>query len=232
MDSHQPEAAALFTAMVMVQQLLDENPPDPTSQPATRVKYVLNNKSVIDDLEWNFGPQTSVYNYLKPDYNILQAINNEQAAATRDDDLIDPSVSWVKGHQDDHTPREELSDAALANYYADKTCGIMHGASDDEAGLFPEWIPNLEAGLLHQGHLVTKKQEAHVITATTAPALQQSIMKDSKKRDPLIEVEWTDDTFNSVDWQANKSSFDALSPGKKIQISNKYTHEWTPTLQQ
>jgi hypothetical protein len=57
----------------------------------------------------------------------------------------------------------------------------MHGASDDEAGLFPEWIPNLEAGLLHQGCLVTKKQEAHVITATTAPALQQSIMKDSKK---------------------------------------------------
>jgi hypothetical protein len=137
----------------------------------------------------------------------------------------------VKGHQDDHTPREELSDTALANYYADKTCKIMHGASDDEAGLFPEWIPNLEAGLLHQGCLVTKKQEAHVITATTAPALQQSIMKDSKKRDPLIEAEWTDDTFNSVDWQANKSSFDALSPGKKIQIS-KYAHEWTLTLHQ
>jgi hypothetical protein len=56
----------------------------------------------------------------------------------------------------------------------------MLGASDDEAGLFPEWIPNLEAGLLHQGHLVTKKQESHVITATTTPALQQSIMKDSK----------------------------------------------------
>jgi hypothetical protein len=63
----------------------------------------------------------------------------------------------------------------------------MHGASDDEAGLFPEWIPNLKAGLLHQGRLVTKKQETHVITATTTPALQQSIMKDSKKRDPLIE---------------------------------------------
>jgi hypothetical protein len=66
-----------------------------------------------------------------------------------------------------HTPQEELSDAALANYYADKTCGIMHSASDDEAGLFPEWILNLEAGLLHQGRLVTKKQEAHVITATS-----------------------------------------------------------------
>jgi hypothetical protein len=87
----------------------------------------------------------------------------------------------VKGHQDDHAPREELSDAALANYYANKTCRIMHSASDDEAGSFPEWIPNLKAGLLHQGCLITKKQEVHVITATTAPALQQSIMKDSKK---------------------------------------------------
>jgi hypothetical protein len=82
MDSHQPEAAALFTAMVMVQRLLDENLPDPTSQPATRVKYVLDNKSVIDDIEWTFGPQTSVYNYLKPDYDILQAINDKRAATT------------------------------------------------------------------------------------------------------------------------------------------------------
>jgi hypothetical protein len=56
-------------------------------------------------------------------------------------------------------------------------------------------------------------------------------MKYSKKWDPVIEVEWTDDTFNSVDWQANKSSFNALSLGKKIQIS-KYAHEWTPTLHQ
>jgi hypothetical protein len=54
-------------------------------------------------------------------------------------------------------------------------------------------------------------------------------MKDSQKRDPLIAKPWTNDTFNSVNWQANQSSFSALAPGRKIQIS-KYAHEWTPTI--
>jgi hypothetical protein len=90
-------------------------------------------------------------------------------------------------------------------------------------------MPNLDAGLLHQGRLVTKKQESHIITASTAPELQQAIMKDSQKRDPLIAEPSTNDTFNSIDWQANQSSFSALSPGQKIQIF-KYAHEWTPMM--
>jgi hypothetical protein len=92
-------------------------------------------------------------------------------------------------------------------------------------------MPCLDAGLIHQSQLVTKKQEAHIITASTAPNLQEAIMNDSKKRDPQIAEPWTDNTFNNVDWQANQSSFTALSPGQKIQIS-KYAHKWTPTLHQ
>jgi hypothetical protein len=52
MDSHQPEAAALFAALVLVCRLLTENLIDPESQPAKSVRYFLDNKSVIDDLEW------------------------------------------------------------------------------------------------------------------------------------------------------------------------------------
>jgi hypothetical protein len=51
MDSHWPEAAALFTALVLIRRLLlTENPIDPESQPAKSVKYFLDNKSIIDDL--------------------------------------------------------------------------------------------------------------------------------------------------------------------------------------
>jgi hypothetical protein len=110
-------------------------------------------------------------------------------------------------------PHEELPNAALANYYTDQICGIIHERPVHETGLFPEWMPNLDAGLLHQGRLVTKKQESHIITASTAPELQQAIMKDSQKRDLLIAEPWTNDTFNSINWQANQSSFSALSPG-------------------
>jgi hypothetical protein len=32
---------------------------------------------MIDDLEWTFDSQTSIYDFLKSDYDILQAINHE-----------------------------------------------------------------------------------------------------------------------------------------------------------
>ncbi len=32
---------------------------------------------MIDDLEWTFNLQTSVYDFLKSNYDILQAINHE-----------------------------------------------------------------------------------------------------------------------------------------------------------
>jgi hypothetical protein len=148
MDSHQPEAAALFAALVLVRRLLTYNPIDQESQPAKSVKYFLDNKSVIDDLEWPFNEQTSVFDYLKADFDILHGINIERDAAP-----LAPRISWVKGHQDDHMPLEELPDTALA-----KLCGIIHEHPVHETGLFSEWMPNLDAGLLHQGRLVTKNK--------------------------------------------------------------------------
>jgi hypothetical protein len=55
--------------------------------------------------------------------------------------------------------------------------------------------------------------------------------KMEERKETLREIAepWTNDTFNSVDWQANQSSFSALAPGQKIQIS-KYAHEWTLTM--
>jgi hypothetical protein len=69
--------AALFAALVLICRLLTENPIDPESQPAKSVKYFLDNKSVIDDLEWPFDEQTSIFDYLKADFDILHGINIE-----------------------------------------------------------------------------------------------------------------------------------------------------------
>jgi hypothetical protein len=121
MDSHQLEAAALFAAIVLVRRLLTKNPIDPETQPTKSVRYFLDNKSIIDHLEWPFGEQMSIFNCLKANFDILYGINTEQDAAP-----LTPTISWVKGHQDNHLPLEELPDAALANYYTDQICGIMH----------------------------------------------------------------------------------------------------------
>jgi hypothetical protein len=107
----------------------------------------------------------------------------------------------------------------------------MHHHPDNQVCWFPPegWMLYLNAGLLCEGWLVTKKQDCHINTAATATTLQDTIIKDSKRQDPTIATEWTEDTFKSVDWQANGSSFKALTPGQHLQIS-KYAHEWTPTM--
>jgi hypothetical protein len=96
MDSHHPEAAALFSALCFAQLLLTKYPRGPTTGIVPQLHFVLDNKSVAeDDLEWTFGQETSVFDYLKSDYDLLQGIQRELESLP-----IALNVKWVKGHQD------------------------------------------------------------------------------------------------------------------------------------
>jgi hypothetical protein len=102
-----------------------------------QLHFVLNNKIVaIDDLEWTFNNDTSVYTYLKANYDILQGIQHEIANLP-----IASSVEWVKGHQDQHKPRSELSIEALVNCFADDVCTDTHHCLPQDVGRFPDWVP-------------------------------------------------------------------------------------------
>jgi hypothetical protein len=96
---------------------------------------------------------------------------------------------------------------------------MIHQHPNNDVGHFPEWMPYLNAGLLYKGYLITKKQDRHVTTTTSANTLQDTIIKDSKKHDPTIDIKWTEESFKSVDWQANGSSLKALAPGQQLQIT-------------
>jgi hypothetical protein len=76
-------------------------------------------------------------------------------------------VSWVKGHQDCHKPRSELSLEALANCIADDVCTETHHRHPSAVGRLPDWISGTKAALLHHGKLVSKKQDVYVHTALT-----------------------------------------------------------------
>jgi hypothetical protein len=72
MDSHHPEGAGLYAALCFVHLLLLDHPRGPLTRTISRLHFVLDNKSVaIDDLEWTFNNDISVYTYLKADYDIL-----------------------------------------------------------------------------------------------------------------------------------------------------------------
>jgi hypothetical protein len=185
MDSHWLEAAALFAALVLTRTLLKEYPPPDQSKPqATQQQYWLDYQTLINDLELTFNLQTLEYDFLKFNYDILQAIKHEITQAP-----IQPNIWWVKGHQDNYTAPEDLTDEAVTNYCANKICDLMHCHPDNQVDQFLKWIPYLHAGLLYQDQLVTKKQDCHVTTAATATTLQDTIIKDSKKWDPMIDTE-------------------------------------------
>jgi len=95
MDSHRPEAAALYAALIFTRKLLEEHPcPTPIINPPS-IQYVLDNKSVMQDLDWEFSLSSSVFDFLKADYNIQQGIYSTIAKLP-----ISPQIGWVKGHQD------------------------------------------------------------------------------------------------------------------------------------
>ena len=226
MDSHRPESAALYAALCFVQELLARFPRGPLTGDLPPLRCCLDNKSVaVNDLEWNFNNiNTPVYDFLKADYDILQGILH-----VIDKLPLKATVRWVKGHQDRDTPRLELPVPALANCIADDVCTATYRQHPRNVGRFPDWIPGTKAALLHNGKLVTKAHDDYVTTAATAPRLCQHIIEDSKKRDKFIPNDWTDATFDDVDWKAINSSLKAVSIGRRFQLS-KFAHEWTPTL--
>jgi hypothetical protein len=189
--------------------------------------FSTSNKSVAeDDLEWKFGQETSVFDYLKSDYDLLQGIQREIESLP-----VALNVKWVKGHQDQHKPRNELPLEAKANCIADDVCTETHHQHPSEVGHLPDWIPGTKAALLHHGKLITKKQDDYVMTAAMAPRLRKRLIKKSKRHNPFLEQDWDATTFEDINWKGVRSSFGRLTKGRQFQFS-KYAHNWTPTLHQ
>jgi hypothetical protein len=105
MDSHCPEGAALFSTLCFMCLLLTKYPWGPTTGVVPKLQFVLDNKSIAEDNpEWTYGQETSMFDYLKSDYDLLQGIQWEIETLP-----MASKVSWVKWHQDQHKPRSELS---------------------------------------------------------------------------------------------------------------------------
>jgi hypothetical protein len=114
-----------------------------------------------------YGQETSVFDYLKSDYDLLQGIQWEIKTLP-----IASKVSWVKGHQDQHKLRSEPSLDAKANCIADEVCAETHHHHPSKVGQLPDWIPGTSAALLHNGRLVTKKQDNCHHGCHCSPTLQ------------------------------------------------------------
>jgi hypothetical protein len=72
MDSHCQKGVAIFSTLFFVCLLLTKYPRGPTTGVVPKLQFVLDNKSITeDDLEWTYGQETSMFDYLKSDYDLL-----------------------------------------------------------------------------------------------------------------------------------------------------------------
>ena len=123
---------------------------------------------------------------LDADWDVLQAI--KEAMAHFNDHF---SVSWVKGHQDDHKKFEDLSLEAQVNVMADELAEDYRLCHPDEDLSHVPRIGANKAQLNLPWGTVTNKLKLELRLARTEETLVAKICEDNN---------WTRETFDKVDW--------------------------------
>jgi hypothetical protein len=109
---------------------------------------------------------TPTFDYLSPDYDIMQAI-----CLTLRELPIDVSVYHVKGHQDRTKHWTELDPSAQINVLADRHAEALYRRPPARIGLFPPWVSGTRAALFHGDRQVTKTVPEYIREAKHAPAM-------------------------------------------------------------
>ena len=91
---------------------------------------------------------------------------------------------------------------ARANCVADDACAEARFRHPSEVGRLPDWIPGAKAALMHNGKLISKKQDECVTTAATAPRLRKRLIEKSNRHDPFLTTPWEDAAFDDIDWKS------------------------------
>jgi hypothetical protein len=144
--SKRPEATALLTGLTWIDGLLKQYP-DVTddASPTPTLPIPVDNEAIIKDLIRPVNMRTSTFQFLSPDYDILQAIRTLIA-----DLPIKPDIFHVKSHQDKQTPFDELTADAQINILADHQAESIYHIPPHRTGLFPTWIQGTRAALFHE----------------------------------------------------------------------------------
>ena len=178
--------------------------------PEFRIKYICDNKNLIDNcierLEYTLPfPNT----YLLSEFDLIEEIYQTNKKYN-----ISSSFLWIKGHQDDTTDEEDLPIEATLNIAADKLAkdwNEEHGRVRlDPKSLL---VPANSASLLIQGSLVTSHYYKRLNDAYTLPRYHRYLQDRFK---------WNDSTIQDIAWKCLKNSIIQVKrPVLTTKISNR-----------
>jgi hypothetical protein len=125
------------------------------------------------------------------------------------------TVEWVKGHQDDSVPYEDLPFEAQLNVDCDHGAK-SHLATISTSTTCPEPLPGSKATLYIGPHMVTTELNEQIQYASQAPKLFEYIAD---------KFSWTDAQVSTVNWRGLGRAKNRLDRYRSIQTS-KWIYEW------
>jgi exonuclease III len=177
-------------------------------------QHFLDNTSVITRVSKALKrPWTSPNLTLAPEWDLIELIK------TSYQELDHPAdIKWVKGHQDNDRPRENLPLSAQLNCEADDQAGqyqTEHGTQPRPIGPF---LPTTMAQLLIQGESVSSHYKTRIREAATLPPYFEYLEE---------KFHWDEVTRKEIDWPVYKQIIRSF-PAQHTTLV-KHLHKIAPT---
>lgn len=181
--------------------------------PNTPFEIYIDNQNVVDTLNIT-KKQPGLKQHLHEDFDIWESIQDLLKE-------IDITIiwTWVKGHQDDLIPWEELTFPAQLNVKADRLTKKAYEEIQHEP---PTYKPS-------HSSKITILQHNQLVSHTNLRITTQS----SIHLQPLLDYmstkyEWTQQTQELIDWKLYELGYNK-TPADKMTNIIKYIHRWKNT---
>ena len=196
-------------------------------------------------IEWKYSVESTGYLLIHIDnmevvnrtkYGVTESMSAEKLAKTDFDvwkethrltEMLNTTIcaKWVRGHQDQHLNEHQggVGPMPMEAHY-----NIQMDRRADQRRRNSVWtLPTLpmtsdEASLVINGAFITTKIDKFITLAMTANPLKEYIKKKNN---------WTDSTFDSVDWTSFGRFMGRLSVSKRAKVV-KLQHNWQHTGRQ
>ena len=127
------------------------------------------------------------------------------------------SITWIKGHQDDTTQKDNLSLPAQLNIEADELADQYIQNHPDHPYHQVPLLPTSGINLNLRHGTVTFKHKRELRLASTAPHMQRYMLE---------KYEWDEATFDNIDWEAHRLALNRNNKHRCIMV--KHLHRMVP----
>ena len=206
MTSFQAEAFGICSILKSVCHLFEPGQGD-----LPPLKLVCDNEALVDNINKLLNQERPEFpnDTIKSDWDVIQHIRttHQQVPMVR--------ISWIKSHQDNGTPFDELTLPAQLNCEADELAREAHTLPQIET---PMRFPGNPIQIYHHSKVITSHIKRQLRQLFKAPPLIKHICKSAA---------WTNAVFQTVNWPAHQRTINTSNlPNSFV---TKFVHDILPT---